>query len=114
MPPQAGALTAEQQQTVARELHRGDLTPRVRERLEMVKAQALGYEMAAIRRWSGRTERTIRHWVRRFVQGGVAALRDAPRPGRPARADAAFQRALERAVTTSPRDFGLGFDVWAK
>jgi transposase len=106
------ALTAAQQQTVATALRRRDLTPRVRERLEMVKARALGYEMAAIRRWSGRTERTIRHWVRRFAQGGVAALSDAPRPGRPARADAAYQQALERAVTTSPRDLDLGFDVW--
>jgi len=108
----ACAITAEQQKTVETELRRQDLRPRVRERLEMVKARALGHEVAAIMRWSGRTERTIGHWVRCFVQGGVAALSDAPRAGRPARADAAYQQALERAVTTPPRDLGLGFDVW--
>ena len=39
-------------------LWRRDLAPRVRERLEMVKAVALGYSLAEVARWSGRAERT--------------------------------------------------------
>jgi hypothetical protein len=36
---------------------------------------------------------------------------DAPRAGRPPRADAAYRQALERAVETRPRDLGLPFAV---
>src|SRR5215475_12910129 len=76
-------------------LRRRDLAPRPRGRLEMVKAVGLGQTVPQIAQWSGRTERTVRHWLRRYAQGGVAALADAPRAGRPVAADAAYRRAAE-------------------
>jgi transposase len=93
-------------------LRRRDLAPRLRERLEMVKALALGQAVPQIAQWSGRTERTVRHGLRRYAQGGVAALADAPRTGRPVAADAAYRRAAEGALGTPPRTLGLPFDVW--
>jgi transposase len=105
-------ITAEQRAVVDRLLRRRDLPPRVRERLEMVKAAALGQDLATIAAWSGRTVRTVKRWLRRYGAGGVAAVADAPRAGRPPRAAAAYRQALERAVDTPPRDLGLPFDVW--
>ena len=105
-------ITDEQRGRVEEELRRRDLPPRTRERLEMVKAAALGQPLAAIVRWSGRSPRTIRFWLDRFVTVGTPGLADAPRAGRPARADAAYLAALERAVETPPRELGLPFDVW--
>jgi hypothetical protein len=67
-------------------LRRQDLTPRLREWLEMVKAVALGYPLSEIARWSHRTERTVEHWLHVFAANGITALADAPRSGRPARA----------------------------
>ncbi len=93
-------------------LRRRDLAPRVRERLEMVKGVSLGQALADVARWSGRTERTVGQWLKAFATGSVAALADAPRSGRPMRADAAYVAALERAVETPPRTLGLLFDVW--
>ena len=93
-------------------LRQQNLSPRVRERLEMVKAHLLGQDLAAIMGWTGRSARTVRRWVERFARGGVAALTDAPRGGRPPRADAAYLEALERAVATPPPSLGLPFDVW--
>src|SRR5690349_23374814 len=93
-------------------LRRRALAPRLRERLEMVKAVGLGQTVPQIAQWSGRTERTVRHWLRRYAQGGVAALADAPRAGRPATADAGYRRAAEVALETPPRMLGLPFDVW--
>ena len=93
-------------------LHRRTLNPRVRERLEMVKARALGQDLASIATWCGRTVRTVDHWLRRYLAGGVAALADAPRSGRPPEADGAYRQALAAAVETPPRELGLGFDVW--
>jgi transposase len=84
-------------------LRRRDLAPRVRERLEMVKGVALGQPLAEVARWSGRTERTVVGWLTAFASGGVGALADAPRAGRPVRADGAYLAALERTVDTPPR-----------
>lgn len=102
----------EQRVEVEALLRRRDLNPRVRERLEMVKARALGQDVAAIATWSGRTVRTVERWLRRFAMGGATAVADAPRPGRPPLADAAYRQVLERAVETSPRALDLPFDVW--
>ncbi|MDQ3526107.1 MAG: helix-turn-helix domain-containing protein, partial [Chloroflexota bacterium] len=71
-----------------------DLTPRIRERLEMVKAADLGHDLAAIAAWSGRSMQTVRRWLDRFAEAGIAGLADAPRPGRPVQADAAYLAAL--------------------
>jgi transposase len=93
-------------------LRRRDLAPRHRERLEMVKAAGLGYDLAAICAWSGRDPRTVRRWLEAYAAGGVAALADAPRAGRPPKADPAYLAALERAAATPPRDLGRSFDAW--
>ena len=111
--PVAWVTAARQQQAMVETwLRRRDLPPRLRERLEMVKGLALGQEVATIVHWSGRSERRVRQWLGRFAAGGVAALRDAPRTGRPAKADAAYREALVRAVETPPHDLGLPFDAW--
>jgi transposase len=93
-------------------LRRRSLGPRVRERLEMVKAASLGQGVPVIARWVGRSEPTVRLWLRRYRDGGAAALADAPRAGRPAKAAAAYLEALEAAVETAPPTLGLPFDVW--
>jgi transposase len=106
------SVSPAQQMEIEHWLRRRDLAPRQRERLEMVKAVALGQEVPQIAQWSGRTERTVRHWLRRFATGGVVALADAPRAGRPVAADAVYRQAAETALATAPRQLGLAFDVW--
>jgi len=105
-------VTAEERRAVEAALRRRDVTPRVRERLEMVKAAALGQDLEAIAQWSGRTPETVRRWLTVFAAGGIGALVDAPRQGRPPKADAAYVAALAQAVETAPRTLGLPFDVW--
>jgi transposase len=105
-------VTAAQRTMVEATLRRRDLTPRLRERLEMVKAAALGQDVAAITRWSGRSPATVRRWLAAYQAGGITALADAPRQGRPPKADAVYLAALEAAVETAPRTLGLPCDVW--
>lgn len=93
-------------------LRRRELAPRVRERLEMVKAAALGQDRATISRWSGWTEATVQRWLDRFAVGGMAALADADRSGRPALATTTYLEALDTAVATAPRTLALPFDIW--
>ena len=66
-------------------LRQRTLNPRVRERLEMVKARAFGQDLATIASWGGRTVRTVDCWLRLYLAGGAPALADAPRQGRPRR-----------------------------
>jgi transposase len=108
-----GPIAPAQQAAVEALLAQRELAPRQRERLEMVKAAWLGADLAAIGQWSGRTPRTVRRWLTAFRDGGVDALADAPIPGRPPKADAAYLAALEQAVDTPPRSLGLPFDVWS-
>lgn len=105
-------VTAAQRIAVEAALRRRDLGPRLRARLEMVKAAALGQDLMAIAHWSGRTPATVRRWLTAFREGGIAALADAPRQGRPPKADAAYLAALEAAVDRVPRSLGLPYDIW--
>ena len=105
-------VTPKQREDVQRQLRRPDLPGRVRERLEMVKAAALGDDLERIARWSGRAVETVEHWLARFADGGGAALSDAPRSGRPVQADEAYLAAMESALETPPTQVGLAFDVW--
>lgn len=105
-------ITAAARAAVDAQLRRRDLLPRVRERLEMVKAAALGQDLGQIATWSGRSVPTVRRWLQAWARGGSAALADAPRPGRPARADTTYLDALELTVDTPPPALGLPFDVW--
>ena len=106
------ALCEHDRVAIQARLQQRDLTPRIRERLEMVKAADLGHDLAAIAAWSGRSMQTVRRWLDRFAEAGIAGLADAPRSGRPVQADAAYLAALEHAVETSPRTLELPFDVW--
>jgi transposase len=107
-----GPIAPETQAAVEALLRQRDLSPRQRERLEMVKAAGMGSDVATIARWSGRTPRTGRRWLAVFHEGGVTALTGAPIPGRPPKADATYLAALKQAVETPPRTLGLPFDVW--
>jgi transposase len=107
-----GPIDLAQRATIEALLHERELAPRVRERLEMVKGAMLGWDVAAIATWCGRSEGTVRRWLAAFHDGGVVALADAPRPGRPRQADDAYLAALATVVDADPRALGQGFDVW--
>src|SRR5256714_15538289 len=105
-------ITAEQRAEVETLLRRRDLSARQRERLEMVKAWALGQDLAAIARWSGRTGRTVARWLRRFAQGGPAAVADGPRAGPPPPARAAGRAGAGAGAGGPPRGLGGPVGVW--
>ncbi len=95
---QVQVVARSQREVVEAVLRRRDLSPRLRERVEMVKAVALGYGPEAIATWSGRSVRTVGYWLERFVTSGLGALADAPRAGRPPRATPDYLTASEGAA----------------
>lgn len=79
----------------------GPLAPRVRERLEMIRRSNLGWSPPRIAAALGMHEQTVRQYVQAFVAGGVAAVADRPRSGRPPTVTAADLAALERLLDES-------------
>jgi transposase len=55
---------------------------------------------------------TVQRWVRRFERGGLDALREGERSGRPRTLDAAQWRKLQAELRKSPREFGLAATLW--
>jgi transposase len=55
---------------------------------------------------------TVQRWVRRFEEGGLEALREGERSGRPRTLDARQWRKLQGDLRKSPRDFGLAAALW--
>lgn len=56
----------------------------------------------------------VEYWIHRFDEHGVEELCDRPRPGRPRKADAAFEKRLIELVSTEPQkvDPVCPFTVW--
>jgi len=55
---------------------------------------------------------TVQRWVRRFELGGLEALREGERPGRPRTLEGVQWRKLQSDLRKSPRDFGLAATLW--
>ncbi len=70
------------------------ITPRTRDRLEMVRLASAGWTAPRIARHLACHEQTVRKYLKAFLAEGVAALPDRPRPGRPPLVTAAHLDAL--------------------
>jgi transposase len=81
---------------------------RVKERLLAVKLVYDGFTLSRAAEAVGRTKRTVFNWVERFREGGVEALRDRPRSGRPRKASR--RRGLTRYMmeATKALEFAFG------
>lgn len=60
----------------------------------------------------GENGTTVQRWVQRFEKGGLDALREGERPGRPRLLEAAQWRKLQGDLRKSPRDFGWAANLW--
>jgi transposase len=55
---------------------------------------------------------TVQRWVHRLEHGGLEALREGKRSGRPRLLGEAQRRKLEGDLRMDPRDFGLSAKLW--
>ncbi len=56
---------------------------------------------------------TVTAWRHRWVEGKLFRLPDAPRAGRPPRAQTRYHRLLKEAVVRGPQAYGYVFTVWS-
>ena len=60
----------------------------------------------------GENGTTVQRWVNRFEKGGLDALREGERSGRPRTLDAKDWRKLQSDLRKTPRDFDLAATLW--
>ena len=105
-------LTAEEAATVET-LARSRTAPVRRvERARIAWRACRGETPPAIAAALGLDAETVRRRIRRFNAGGLAALEDGHRPGRPATYSADEVAAVIAAALTSPRSLDLPFASW--
>jgi transposase len=88
-----GRVEVVQRATALRQLHQGS------------SPQAVA-EMFAV------SASTIYHWWERWQAGGVEALSQRPRQGRPPKADADYWAKMAEVLDSDPKTHGYPFTVW--
>ena len=69
-----------------------------RDRVRMVMHAKEGRTGAAIAQRLGYTDRAVRKWIHRYNEGGLEALRDLPRSGRPRHLEAAREEGVRQRL----------------
>jgi transposase len=110
--PAAVALSAAARRDLQRLSVANEATPRVRLRALILLLSAAGQSGDAIATTLGITRRSVTDARTRWRVHGREGLLDAPRDGRPRRADAAYIARLLAVVEHDPRDYGYVFARW--
>lgn len=81
-------------------------------RLHGLLLLAAGHSCREVAELFGEDDTTVQRWVHRVQQGGLGALRESERPGRPRSLDSQQWRELQVDLQKSPREFGLTTTIW--
>jgi transposase len=96
-------LSPEQAEELVRRTRAGDIKPRTRDRLEMVRLCAAGYRVPMIAQLLRISPNRVRYWLGRYRAGGFDALRDQPHRGRPGSLNSAHLQALREEFARANR-----------
>jgi transposase len=105
-------LTAEETAALKRLAHARTEAARAVERATIVWLASQGERVAAIARRLGLTEATVRLWLKRFNQEGLAGLADRPRSGAPPTSSPTQVGEVLAASLTNPSKLGQPFGCW--
>jgi len=85
---------------------------RYHHRLHGLLLVTAGQSCGAVAALFGENVTTLQRWVNRFEEGGLDALRDGERAGRPRTLNAKDWRKLQSDLRKPPRDFALAAKRW--
>jgi transposase len=81
-------------------------------RLHGLLLLAAGHSCKQVAELFGEDDTTVQRWLHRFEQGGLPALHESQRPGRPRSIDPAQWCDLQADLRKSPWEFGLTAALW--
>jgi transposase len=82
------------------------------ERAKIILQASRGQRVPAIARTLDLCEPTVRQWIRRFNERGVAGLADAPHRGRPATYTREQVGLVVATALSDPQELGQAFGCW--
>ena len=85
---------------------------RVRIRAQMIHMLHLGKRVSEVAETLLTTNTTVYNWHQRWREGGMDALEERERSGRPQVGGDEFKEKLEAVIQTEPSTLGYGFAVW--
>lgn len=92
-------------------IHR-DKRPEVRQRCTVIRLLHLGHKPEEIAQMLAISKPTVYGWYDRWRSGGVEALANKPKSGRPPKADDAYTVALQEVIEKEPAELGYDFAIW--
>ena len=101
-------LTADQQAELRARLRQATMAPRLRVRLQCVQLRDQGWTVAQIAEQLAVSQATVRRALRRVVAGGLDALADRPRAGRPPRLSDHDLDAVEELLRQATQVWTMG------
>jgi transposase len=101
-------LTADQQAELRARLRQATMAPRLRVRLQCVQLRDQGWTVPQIAEQLAVSQATVRRALRRVVAGGLDALADRPRAGRPPRLSNHDLDAVEELLRQATRVWTMG------
>jgi transposase len=106
------ALTPEEQIAIPQVAHSRTAAARLVERARMVWHAAQGERVPTIAGRLAVDPRTVRTWLTRFQEAGLAGLQDRARSGRPSTYSPETVGEVLTTATTPPLQLGLPFASW--
>lgn len=89
-----------------------DKRPEVVQRSIAIHLLHLGPKPEEVANMQAVSKPTIYGWFHRWQSGGVEALANRPKSGRPLKADAAYSLALVELLEKEPSEVGYNFTIW--
>jgi transposase len=105
-------LTEEETKTIKKWSQSRTEEARLVERAKIVQWASAGRQVPEIAATLGIHEKTVRKWLKCFVEQGPSGLEDAPRSGAPSRYTPEVKARIIAAALTHPRDVGCKFTCW--
>ncbi len=89
-----------------------DKRPEVVQRSMAIRLLHLGQKPEEVAKIHAVSKPTIYGWFARWKSGGVEALANQPKSGRPPKADDAYSQALVEVIEKEPSEVGYNFTIW--
>ncbi len=91
---------------------RSDKRPEVRQRATAIRLLHLGKGPQEVAEALAISLPTVYNWGARWRSGGLEALANRPKSGRPSVADEAYCQVLEETLENEPAELGYEFAIW--
>jgi transposase len=104
-------LTEEEQKAIETAI-KHDQRPKVVQRCIAINLLHLGHKPEQVARMQAVSKPTIYGWFHRWQRGGVEALANLPKSGRPPKADDEYSLALVTTLEKEPKELGYDFAIW--